>query len=108
SGADQMRLGVAGEKDAYAEFEDEMLKVDAAFRVFRQQQTALGGTVTAEDKQELQKRLAALEAKLNGYLAHDYRVKTTDTDAYVRWLGTHQPFHWLIEFYGVIANGGFD
>ncbi len=108
SGADQMRLGVAGERDAYAEFEDEMLKVDAAFRSFRKQQTELGGAVTADDKHELQKRLAALEGKLNSYLARDYRIKTPDKDAYAQWLRTHQPFHWLIEFYGIIANGGFD
>jgi hypothetical protein len=108
SGADQMRLGVAGERGAYAEFEDEVLKVDAAFRSFRQQQTELGGTVTAEDKRELQKRLTALEAKLNGHLARDYRVKTADENDYARWLGTHQPFHWLVEFYGTISNGGFD
>ena len=108
TGADQMRLGVTGERDAYAEFEDEMLKVDAAFRSFRQQQTELGGAVTPEDKRELQKRLAALETKLNGYLARDYRVKTADKNAYTKWLSAHQPFHWLIEFYGIIANGGFD
>jgi hypothetical protein len=108
SGADQMRLGVVIEKDAYAEFEDEMLKVDAAFRSFRQQQTELGGMVTAEDKRELQKRLATLEAKLNGYLAKDNGVKITDKAAHSRWLSSHQPFHWLIEFYGIISNGGFD
>ena len=108
SGVDQMRLDVLIEKDAYAEFEDELLKVDAAFRSFRQQQTELGGMVTAEDKRELQKRLSALEAKLNGYLARDYGIKTTDKAAYSRWLSTHQPFHWLIEFYGILHNGGFD
>src|SRR5260370_21696378 len=108
SGADQRRLGVMGEKGAYADFEEQMLQVDAAFRKFREQQTELGGTVTTEDKRQLQRRLTALEVKLHGYLARDYRVRTTDSKAYDAWLKTHRPFHWLIEFYAIMSAGGFD
>src|SRR5207249_3256550 len=24
------------------------------------------------------------------------------------WRVTHQPFHWLVEFYGILHSGGFD
>ncbi len=108
TGGDQMRLGVETGKDAYAEFEEQMLQVDAAFRKFREQQTELGGAVTAEDKRELQKRLTVLETKLNGYLARDYRIKATNEKSYGDWLKTHRPFNWLIEFYAIMSSGGFD
>ena len=28
--------------------------------------------------------------------------------AYAKWLKSHQPFHWFIEFYGILNAGGFD
>jgi hypothetical protein len=28
--------------------------------------------------------------------------------AYAQWLATHQPFHWFVEFYGIMQRGGFD
>ena len=107
-GADQMRLGIFGEKDAYAAFEDKLLIVDAASRSFREQQTKLTGTVTTADKQELQKRLAELNDELNRYLANEYGVSEKNKAAYATWLKTHQPFHWLVQFYGILSNGGFD
>jgi len=27
---------------------------------------------------------------------------------YEKWLATHQPFHWFVEFYGIMKDGGFD
>lgn len=27
---------------------------------------------------------------------------------YDRWLASHKPFHWFIEFYGIMKSGGFD
>ncbi len=29
-------------------------------------------------------------------------------DAYQCWRTSHQPFHWLVEFYGIMFKGGFD
>ena len=28
--------------------------------------------------------------------------------AYQEWLKSHQPFHWFVEFYGMMQQGGFD
>jgi hypothetical protein len=107
-GADQMRLGVLGEKDAYASFEDKLQIAAAAFRGFHEQHTKFGGVVTADDKASLKARLNALGDELNRYLARDYGVNPNNRAAYARWLKSHQPFHWLVEFYGIISNGGFD
>jgi REP element-mobilizing transposase RayT len=122
-GADQMRLGLFGEKDAYAAFEDKLLIVDAAARTFREQQTNLTGTVTPADKRELQKRLAEMEQELNRHLAGEYGIKGSagvppasisgqdaraPVTAYAKWLKSHQPFHWFIQFYGILSKGGFD
>ena len=78
------------------------------FDKFRQLQTEGDGSVPAADKQELQKRLKALEDELNRHLAGEYGVKVSDKAAYAKWVNSHQPFHWFIEFYGIIASGGFN
>jgi hypothetical protein len=86
--------------------------LDAAFRLFREQQTALHGTVSADHKTDLRTRLAALEAQLDRFLANDYGVETSDDLAgkakFATWKASHKPFHWLVEFYGIITGGGFD
>jgi hypothetical protein len=78
------------------------------FDTFRQLQTQGDGTVPVAHKRELQKRLKALEDELNRHLAGEYGVKVSDKATYNEWLQSHQPFHWFIQFYGIISNGGFD
>lgn len=87
--------------------EEKAQELDKLFQRFRLQQTELGGEVNFEDKQELQKRLKALENELNQYLAIEYKVPKNET-SYKKWLTSHKPFHWFIEFYGIIKKGGFD
>ncbi len=87
----------------------EKIKTDIAdaadiFNRFREQQTALGGKVTSEDKDELRTTLDNLSLKLNRYLAQEYG-KDSSFDS---WRKSHQPFHWFAEFYGVMREGGFD
>lgn len=85
--------------------------LDAAFKLFREQQTALHGAIGADHKAQLRERLAALEKQLDRYLAHDYGVDTGEDLAAVAsfgaWKASHKPFHWLIEFFGIIKQGGF-
>ena len=85
--------------------------LDAAFRLFREQQTALHGAIGTDHKAQLRERLAALEAQLDRYLAHDYGVDTGEdlaaSASFAAWKASHKPFHWLIEFYGIIKQGGF-
>ena len=79
-----------------------------AFEKFRQLQTEGESPLTAAEKQDLQKRLKAVEDELNHHLAAQYGVKTNDKVAYAKWVKTHLPFHWFIQFYGIINSGGFD
>jgi len=80
-----------------------------AFDRFREFQTEGDGTVPPEHKKEIQERLKALEEELNHYLAGEYKVDAKREKDYAHWLKTHQPFHWFIEFYGIVhEKGGFD
>ena len=51
--------------------------VEKRFTLFRQQQTELGGDVTSADKQALQNELIVLEDELNGYLAGEYGINSS-------------------------------
>ncbi len=83
---------------------------DQAFQRFRQMQTEFG--MNAEDfrdsKKELRRRLAELNDELNRYLAEEYGVDVKKTSAFEKWRESHQPFHWLVEFYSILHRGGFD
>jgi len=59
-------------------------------------------------KDALNERLEVLNRKLNKYLAVTYLGSTPSEKAYEKWLASHQPFHWLAEYYTTIAQGGFD
>ena len=82
--------------------------VDHLFEQFRLQQTELGGVVGPDDKQALRDKLRVLEDELNRYLADEYKVDPNKESAYQHWLSSHKPFHWFIEFYGILKDGGFD
>ena len=79
-----------------------------AFDAFRSQQIEGDGPVLTEYKQELRRRLKDMADGLNRQLAIDYGVKLSTGDAFDRWLKSHQPFHWFLEFYGIMTLGGFD
>ena len=48
-----------------------------------------------------------MNALLNRFLAGQYGIEPNQP-VYHNWLGTHKPFHWFIEFYGILKDGGFD
>ena len=83
---------------------------DRAFRKFREMQTEHGMDADkfADAKAELRRRLDALRDELDQYLAGDYGVKVDDEKVYATWRDSHQPFHWFVEFYGIMDGGGFD
>ena len=95
---------------ALPKIEEQAEITDRAFHLFRQMQTEHGmHTVTfSTAKAELRKRLDKLRTELDQYLAEDYGIKTDDEEEYTRWRESHQPFHWFVEFYGIMHNGGFD
>ena len=96
---------------AQQEFEqkvnDEMTAVSKAYDTFKHvqlgQETNL--QVYKEAKAELKKRLA----KLNDILNQTLHTATAPGMDYEKWKQSHQPFHWLAEYYDIIkGNGGFD
>ena len=82
--------------------------VDWMAHEFRRQQTMLGGEVTSADKQALRDRLRSLADELDRLLAKEYGVDPSKPAAYDAWRASHQPFHWFVEFYGIMSKGGFD
>ena len=108
-GADQGRMVVfEGEKEAIRRIKENAEIASRAFDRFREQQTALGGEITTAHKADLRKRLDGLRSELDRYLAAEYETVPNDPSAYRRWRTTHQPFHWFVEFYGIMSKGGFD
>ncbi|MFA5192402.1 MAG: Eco57I restriction-modification methylase domain-containing protein [Verrucomicrobiia bacterium] len=107
-GGGQMKLMDEEELGSFARFNTRCADVEDAFAKFRQLQTEGDGSVPAADKLELQNRLKALEDELNRHLAGEYGVKVSDKAAYAKWVKSHQPFHWFIQFYGILKGGGFD
>ena len=110
---------------------EEAETASAAFNQFRWQQTILGGEVTSADKQALRDRLRSLADELDRHLAAEYGVDhanpgkhnedpknskdkskcdrdSSTHDVYPCWRARHQPFHWFVEFYGIMGKGGFD
>jgi hypothetical protein len=81
---------------AYARFKDAQFVMHSDPRSYK------------DAKDELNKRLSVLNDKLNRYLAVTYLGPSHSKAAYEKWLASHQPFHWLAEYYTTIAQGGFN
>lgn len=97
------------------DFDNSMGKIAAkaaalqeVFDSFRSLQIAGNGTASFSKKIELKKLLASLEEELNNHLAAEYGVNVSDKHSLKNWLKVHQPFHWFLQFYGIISRGGFD
>ena len=88
--------------------EAEAEAASVAFNHFRWKQTMLGGEVGSDDKSALRRRLEGLSDELSRYLAGQYSIDPEDSSAYDAWCVTHQPFHWFVEFYGIMSRGGFN
>jgi hypothetical protein len=106
----QGKLLLGESSSAYKRFEENVELADRAFGLFRTMQTDHGMDTRefADAKKNLRQRLKALEDELSKCLAADYVIKISDKPAYTNWLNTHVPFHWLVEFYGIVTSGGFD
>lgn len=114
TGQGKLLLGDAAE--SYARFERHVQDLQQVFDAFRARQVEGDGSVPHEHKQELRRRLDALNDELNRYLAGEYGInennipkKKAYDEAFAKWLKSHQPFHWFVEFYGIVhERGGFD
>ena len=96
------------DQEALGRINEEAEIASAAFNQFRWQQTMLGGEVTSADKQALRDRLRKLDDELDQLLAAEYGANLKKAAAFNVWRTSHQPFHWFVEFYGIMGKGGFD
>ena len=78
------------------------------FEKFRSLQTTPDVKALQEGKAELRSQLGMLRSKLDRYLAAEYGINPKNAKAYDLWRSSHQPFHWFVEFYGIMKEGGFD
>ena len=86
--------------------EKQMKDVVATYEIFRMEQLSRDADVALlkQAKLSLNDELAKLNALLNKHL-----YSSTAQIDYLQWLETHQPFHWIAEFYQIMhGNGGFD
>ncbi|HVB24808.1 MAG TPA: DNA methyltransferase [Ktedonobacteraceae bacterium] len=97
--------------------EQKALAVKHDFENFRKMQTQL--KVNPQDiatiKKQVRTTLQDLETELDRYLASEYGIDASNIkdeqeyqQKFAHWQHTHQPFHWFVEFYGIINKGGFD
>ena len=110
---DDVRRAVRGDLfklQSLPDIEERAELADRAFRLFQEMQTEreMDASAFAKAKLDLRGRLDDLRDQLDRYLAGEYGVKDSDTAAYEKWLTGHEPFHWFVEFYGIIQRGGFD
>jgi hypothetical protein len=103
--------------DRLERVEQKARDIELAFEQFRELQTKqdLDPAALAAHKRHLQHLLEVLRVELDGYLASEYGIdrnsipKREEYDArFAQWQQSHQPFHWWVEFYGIIKEGGFD
>lgn len=98
--------------------ENEIQKIVSSYKLFKEVQLKQEENLAEfkQAKHDLDERLSDLNDKLNRRLylgTYGMEVKSgedfTQTARYKGWLKSHQPFHWLAEFYGIIeGNQGFD
>ncbi len=106
---------VNGDMFARASFMDkvhnEMAIVAKAYETFKKMQMVQDDDMVEYKtaKRDLRNRLAALNDLLNQNMyCSQFHLEEIDLK-YQSWLASHQPFHWIAEFYDIIhGNGGFD
>jgi hypothetical protein len=112
--ADETEAAVKGAKqgnlfsDAWEDIRIGLAAVEEAYHNFQLQQVRHGGYVTPHDKRALTVQLSELEEMLNYHLCRAYGKEPAKTKEYNAWKASHKPFHWYVDFYPLMASGGFD
>lgn len=106
----QRRLPSPEDEAALTRIDKSAETADKAFQRFHEQQTDYGITANqySVTKSDLQTRLSALRTELDRHLATEYGIDLRKQADFTRWRFSHQPFHWFVEFYKIMRDGGFD
>ncbi len=92
-------------------------RVEQCFAAFRALQMAqpVQTEQLVRSKKRLRESLARLRVFFDHYLAAEYGIDRSNVkdrkerkEKFKRWKQNFSPFHWFIEFYGIMQNGGFD
>ena len=80
-------------------------EADIALRAFRdlQTQTRHQRGVLAKAKADAKVQLAEIEKALNESLSAEYGARSL-----AKFVESHKPFHWYVEFNQIMQDGGFD
>lgn len=102
-----------GDMFAKQEFKDEVeLEMEVVARAYEQfKDLQLTSQEEASEFKESKMQLKAKLSELNDLLNHKlFSSMVSDASiSYEEWLSSHQPFHWLAEYYHIMhSNGGFD
>jgi len=111
-GDGQMALqGIENSLDDFRHIMEDAEDADRMFQQFQLQQD-LGTEGAVEQravKQKLERKHDSLRLQLDRFLAAQYDQRNVKTDtAFKKWRSSHEPFHWFVEFYGIMNSGGFD
>ena len=106
----QSRMIAPEEEDALRSMENKAASIARQYHYFQQVQTeyGMGYAELADSKRNLQSRLNELRGELDALLAREYGVDASKSAPFRKWQASHQPFHWFVEFYAIMHNGGFD
>lgn len=111
-GSGQMMLqGIETSLDDYNRIMEQAEDADRLFKQFQTQQDlgTEGAAQQRSTKTALESRLQSLRSELDRFLAGQYDQRNLKTEAAFRkWRDAHEPFHWFVEFYGIMNSGGFD
>jgi hypothetical protein len=96
--------------DTLERIEKSAVAVDKTFQEFKfLQSNNTDGKQLSTKKTELRSSLGKLNDELDRYLADEYeKGQSKKPVAFQKWKSSHQPFHWFVEFYGIVSQGGFD
>lgn len=84
---------------------------EKAYQEFSLLQTKknLDSKFIAGKKRNLKELLEGLRFKLDRYLAiNDYGIDSNKDNEFSTWQVDYKPFHWFVEFFGIMQSGGFD
>jgi hypothetical protein len=111
-GGDQMALlGIENSLDDFRRIMEQAEDADRAFRRFQDLQDNIGQSAAEfrSAKDALEGILKSLRSQLDRFLAGQYDQKNLNAEATLKkWQSSHEPFHWFVEFYGIMNTGGFD
>lgn len=121
---EDVQKAVLGSKQGKLDFDNTMSSIEQEAKAvedestyFRALQTQLEPSPSDVKSRKQQRRLLLrnLQNQLDAYLAGEYGIDhyhiSNENDyksSMKQWRESHQPFHWFLEFYGIMQRGGFD